>query len=231
MPQIPAVPNPRVEDGYNYEARKGRPMLFQVMKPDVLQPLYTTFLALHINPRSIEERMTKSKNVVMTYGGWVEFVWPDELGSLACESSTGAFFSAESGLTAGNERKARGSSGTQTGGTNPGRRGTMAWERKEDFLELFRANGCVFNSVGQPVIRGRIMCIYDRGIFLGHFTTFEENEDDSHPYSFELSWEFKVESVIYRIPDTASDSSNPSASLDDQPNSFFTKPNKPSEGR
>jgi hypothetical protein len=107
----------------------------------------------------------------------------------------------------------------------------MAWERKEDFLELFRMNGCVFNSVGQPVIRGRIMCIYDRGIFLGHFTTFEENEDDSHPFSFELSWEFKIESVIYRIPDTASDSSNPEASLDGQPNSFFTKPNKPSEGR
>lgn len=221
MPQIPAIPNPRVEDGYNYEARRGRPMLFQVMKPDVLQPLYNTFLALHVSPRSIDEKMTKSKNVVMTYGGWVEFVWPDDLSSLSAEASTGAFFSPESGLTAGNERMARGGNGSQTGGKTPGRRGTMAWERKEDFLELFRMNGCIFNAVGQPVIRGRIMCVYDRGIFIGHFTTFEENEDDSHPFSFELSWEFKIESVIYRIPDQASDASGPSG--------FFTK--APEEGR
>lgn len=219
MPQIPAVPNPRIENSYNYEARRGRPMLFQVMKPDSLSPLYTTCLALHVNPRSIDEKMAKSKSVVMTYGGWVEFVWPDELGSLSCESSTGAFFSPESGLTAGNERASRGG----LGGKTPGRRGTIAWERKEDFLELFRSNGCIFNSVGQPVIRGRIMCIYDRGIFIGHFTTFEENEDDSHPFSFELTWEFKIESVIYRLPDTASTDSGPTG--------LFTKPSPPGEGR
>lgn len=196
--QIPSIPNPRQDRAYNYEARKGRPVLFQVMEPNSLNPLYSTFLALHINPNSIEEKMTKSKNVVMTYGGWVEFVWPDELTTISCEASTGAFFSPESGLTAGNERRARGGSGK-----SPGRRGTIAWERREDFLDLFRANGCVFNAVGQPVIRGRIMMIYDRGIFLGHFTSFEETEDDSHPYTFDLSWEFHVESCVYKIPDTA----------------------------
>jgi len=225
MAQIPATANPRIENSYNYEARRGRPMLFQVMKPDnFLAPLYTTCLALHVSPRSIEERMTKTKNVVMTYGGWVEYVWPDELGSLACESSTGAFFSPESGLTAGNERRGRSSKG----GVSPGRKGTIAWERKEDFLELFRMNGCVFNSVGQPVIRGKIMCIYDRGIFIGHFTTFEENEDDSHPFSFELSWEFKIEHAIYRLPDTATTTSNPSGEAFEN---LFTKATPPGLGR
>lgn len=219
--RIPSVPNPGSEIAYNYEARRGRPMLFQVMKADSLQQLYTTFLALHVSPRSIEERMVKSKSVVMTYGGYVEFVWPDELGSLSGEASTGAFFSPESGLTAGNERRSRGGA---PGGRTPGRRGTIAWERKEDFLDLFRMNGCVFNAVGQPVIRGRIMCIYDRGIFIGHFSTFEEVEDDSHPFSFELTWEFKIEHAVYRLPDTAS-------SVSTGGGQFFAPPKPPAEGR
>ena len=103
------------------------------------------------------------------------------------------------------------------------RRATIAWERKEDFLELFRANGCVYNSVGQPVIRGRIMLVYDRGVFIGHFTTFEEAEDSDHPYSFQLSWEFKIEHAIYRLPTVASKTSGPDG--------LFTKAQKPSEGR
>lgn len=217
--QIPTVPNPDASIAYNYEARRGRPMLFQVMRPDVLQPLYTTWLALHVNPNSLEEKQQKSKSVVMTYGGWVEFTWPDEMGSLSAEASTGAFFSAESGLTAGNERRSRGGGS----GRVPGRRATIAWERKEDFLELFRANGCVYNSVGQPVIRGRIMLVYDRGVFIGHFTTFEEAEDSDHPYSFQLSWEFKIEHAIYRLPTVASKTSGPDG--------LFTKAQKPSEGR
>lgn len=217
--QIPTVPNPDASIAYNYEARRGRPMLFQVMKPDSLQPLYTTWLALHVNPASVDEKQTKSKSVVMTYGGWVEFTWPDELGSLSAEGSTGAFFSAESGLTAGNERRSR-SGGS---GRVPGRRATIAWERKEDFLELFRSNGCVYNGVGQPVIRGRIMLTYDRGIFIGHFTTFEEAEDSEHPYSFQLTWEFKIEHTIYRLPTVASNTSGPDG--------LFTKASKPSEGR
>lgn len=199
--QIRTVPNPDASVAYNYEARRnGKPMLFQVMRPDTLQPLYTTFLALHVNPRSLEERMAHSKTVAMTYGGFVEFHWPDELGSIAAEATTGAFFSPESGLTAGNERLSRGGA---AGGKSPGRRGTIAWERKEDFLELFRANGQIFNAVGQPAIRGRIMCIYDRGIFIGHFTTFDETEDGDHPFTFELSWEFKIEHAVYRLPDAA----------------------------
>lgn len=217
--QIRTVPNPDASVAYNYEARRGKPMLFQVMRPDRMEPLYTTFLALHVNPRSLEERMSQSKTVTMTYGGFVEFVWPEELSSLAAESTTGAFFSPESGLTAGNERSSR-----TGGGTPPGRRGTIAWERKEDFLDLFRMNGQVFNAVGQPVIRGRIMCTYDRGIFIGHFTTFEENEDGDHPFSFELSWEFKIEYAVYRLPDTADPVSQGGSQ-------FFAKPKPPQDGR
>jgi hypothetical protein len=76
----------------------------------------------------------------------------------------------------------------------------MAWERQEDLLDLFHNNGMVYDGNGRPAIRGRIMMIYDRGIYYGFFTTFQVNEDDQHAYSFQLSWEFTVEKTLYRFP-------------------------------
>ena len=191
---LPHVPNPKQEDSYEYYARRGRPMLFQVLDPSTGNPLYPILLALHMNPHSLDEKMTKTKTVVMTFGGWVEFVWPDELDSLSAQASTGAFLSPGAGLAVGGDENI-GSTGLPGG-----RHQTMAWERQEDLLELFRSNGCIYNNVGQPLIRGKVMCIYDRGAFTGLFTTFEINEDDTHPFSFELTWEFKIESMIYSLP-------------------------------
>ena len=76
----------------------------------------------------------------------------------------------------------------------------MAWERQEDLLDLFHNNGMVYDGNGRPAIRGRIMMIYDRGIYYGFFTTFQVNEDDQHAWSFQLSWEFTVEKTLYRFP-------------------------------
>ena len=67
-------------------------------------------------------------------------------------------------------------------------------------LELFRNNGIVYDSNGKPALRGRVMMLYDRGIFTGHFTNFTVDEDDSHAFSFQLSWDFKVEKTLYRFP-------------------------------
>lgn len=189
------TPNPKVEDSEDYKSRGGRPMLFGITSPsDVNEILYPIFLALHMSPESIDEKMTKSKNVVMTYGGFVEFVWPDDLSSLSCSASTGAFMSPEGGLVGASDAPMADSS------FSTGRRNSIAWERQEDFLELFRNNGCVFNSQGQPVLRGRVVCIYDRGMFIGFFSNFEVQEDGENPFTFKLSWEFKIEQTVYKIP-------------------------------
>jgi len=193
--QIPHTENPR-NDEEAYSFRRGRPFLFQVVMPGTNVPLYSHLLALHTNPRSVDEKMTKGKTVVPTYGGFVEFVWPDDFDSISCSHSTGAFISANSnggGLTSGGDIR-------DDNGLSSDRKGTIAWERQEDLLELFHNNGMVYDSHGIPAIRGRIMMIYDRGIFIGYFTTFQVTEDDSHAFSFELSWEFKVEQVLYRFP-------------------------------
>jgi len=183
--QIPHNVNPPIDSSESYTTKRGRPFLFQVTMPGSNTQLYPYLLALHTNPNSVEEKMTKGKTVVPTYGGFVEFVWPDDFDSISCSHSTGAFINSNDsggGLTATRRKE------------------TIAWERQEDLLELFHNNGMVFDGSGRPAIRGRIMMIYDRGIFIGHFTSFSINEDDSHAFSFELSWEFKVEQVLYRFP-------------------------------
>lgn len=215
--QIPFTPNPKASDYDNFSPRRGRPMLFQVADPVHNRPLYPVLLALHIPPQSLSESMQKSKTVAMTYGGFIEWIWPDELDTLSADMTSGAFISPKTGLTAGSPIDA----------LNRGRQGTIAWERQEDLLDLFRSNGKVYNGTGLPVLRGRIMCIYDRGIFAGHFTTFQVNESDDKAYTFQLNWEFKVEQVIYKYPQNA----NPQSSSTNvgQTNGFgsFIQPNPP----
>lgn len=193
---LPTRPNPKADDfsdGYN--PRRGRPVLFQISAPGSLQPLFPFMLALHTNPGSLEERMTKTKNVIPTYGGFVEFVWPDELTTLSASHSTGAFITPDSGLSAGSDK-------LNEQGRLFSRKNSMAWERQEDLLEVFHNNGVVFDSNGLPAIRGKVMMIYDRGIFFGHFTTFQVEENDEKPWTFDLSWEFRAEQTLYLFPTT-----------------------------
>ena len=168
-----------------------RSFLFTISEFTSYDPLYDIALALYVNPNSLDETMTKSKTVSMTYGGFVEFHWPEELDSISAQQSTGGFLSPDFGYTAAPSRK---DSGT---GILSGRRGTLAYERFMDFLELFRNNGIIYDGKGSPVLRGRVIMMYDRGSFLGHFTSFEITEEDTMPFSFNLTWEFKVEKTIY----------------------------------
>ena len=169
--------------------RQGRMFLFTVTRPDATSvPMYPVALALYSNPNSLDEGFSKTKNIVPTYGGYVEFIWPDDLTTVSCSASTGAFINPDVGLT--------GNSGNEYSN----RRRTAAYIWYEDFLELFRTNAMIFDGEGKPAIRGRIMMMYDRGVFLGHFTTFEVTESAESPFTFTLSWTFRIESSAYKFP-------------------------------
>jgi hypothetical protein len=194
---IPHRPNPETGDSSisslsaPFTQRRGQPFLFLILDPNG-QPAFDHVLALHTNPNSVTERMTKSKNVVMTYGGFVEFNWPDELDALSASHSTGAFLGPE-GLVSGFDR-------LDASLDDADRKNTIAWERAEDLLEIFRNNGLIYDGFGKPVLRGTVQLMYDRGIFRGFFTSFSINEDSLNQFSFQLDWEFKVEQTIYRFP-------------------------------
>lgn len=214
---LPITPNPDAAN-FNldsYSGRRGRPFLFQVVAPGTNEPLYPVLLALHVNPEDLEEKMTKVKTVTPTYGGFVEFNWPDDLSTLSANYTTGAFLTPDSGLTSGTDK-------ASNSGIASGRRNSMAWERKEDLLDLFHNNGMVFDGNGLPAIRGKIMLIYDRGIFFGYFTTFEEEETDDHAWSFNLTWEFKVEKTVYRFAPGASQGPSESPQISLFPNPLVT---------
>jgi hypothetical protein len=164
--------------------------MFCVTEPNSLEPLYEVALTLKVNPNSLTENMSKSKTVTPSYGGFVEFIWHDDLTSVSATQSTGGFLSPTLGMTSAQE------------GLNPdagSQQQTVAYERYLDFLELFRMNGMVFDGNGLPAIRGKVMMIYDRGVFYGHFSTFEVVEEDEQPFTFDLSWDFKIEKAIYRF--------------------------------
>ncbi len=210
--ELPNVKNPQQSDAMSARARRGgRPFLFQVTDP-MRQPLYPYLLAAHVNPSDLTEGMNKSKNLVMTVGGFVEFNWPDELTTLSVTSSTGAFLGPNVGLTAGSDDTG-GTSGLPSFATGgKGRHATMAWERQEDLLELFHNNGVIFNGQGQPALRGRVMVIYDRGIYYGHFTHFDVKETDEKAFSFDLQWDFAVEEALYTFPGSTSRNVSPFSS-------------------
>jgi len=186
QPNMRFIANPPYADATKPLPGGFRPILFTVTQIGSNIPMYDVALALHVNPSSIDFRYTKSKNVTPTYGGFVEYIWPDDLDAISAEQSTGTFLHPKQGLVS-----------TQSGNNVDGSHKTMAHERFQDFVELFKNNGMVFDSTGKPTLRGRVVMIMDRGIFFGHFSSFNVTEDATTPFVFSLSWEFKAEQSFY----------------------------------
>ena len=120
--------------------------------------------------------MQKSKQVTITKGGYVEFLWPDDLDSISCSSSTGLFIGKEFGITNINKDK------------------TIAYKKQEELIRLYENNGMVYNQNGTPIVRSSILMIYDRGVYSGHFSNIEITEEANTPFQLNITWNFVVES-------------------------------------
>lgn len=166
------------------ETRRGMmPMAFQVTSPfDYRQSLMPHALVMHVNPSSFSEQHTKKIERVQTRGGWVEQHWGDELTDISASGSTGAFINLYSGLSSVVRQK------------------TIAWDRYRDLYDLYRNNGSIYDPFGNVVLQGKIMLLYDRGTYYGTFRTFEVEETADSPFMFNISWTFKVELVLVKVP-------------------------------
>lgn len=195
MPAIHSPSNPdnfTAEDGptntphYSHGADVRRsfiPMAFQVTSPlDLRRALLPHALVMHVNPSSFSENSTKKKTTIQTRGGWVEQHWGDEMTDISADGTTGAFLNIFTGLA------------------SVVRQQTIAWDRYRDLQDLFRNNGSVFDPMGNVVLQGRIMLMYDRNVYIGFFKTFGVEETDDAPFLFKLSWSFKVTQTIMLIP-------------------------------
>lgn len=154
-------------------------MAFQVTSPfnrrTVLLP---HALVCHINPMNLQESNNQKVERIQTRGGFVEQHWPHDLIEISADQSTGAFMNINTGLTSVLRQR------------------TIAWDKYRDLHDLFKNNGSLHDPQGNIVLQGQIMLMYDRGIYLGTFRSFSMEETDESPFSFQLSWSFKVEQTI-----------------------------------
>jgi hypothetical protein len=137
---------------------------------------------MHISPNSLDESLSKKVERIQTRGGHVEQHWGDELSDMSIQASTGSFMNINTGLTSVLRER------------------TIAYDRYLDLKDLFENNGSVYDPYGSVVLQGKIMMMYDRGTYIGHFTTFKMEETDDFPFAFHLDLSFKVEQTILQIP-------------------------------
>lgn len=159
------------------------PMAFQVTSPfNNRRVLLPHALVMHVNPQNYSENHNKKVDRVQTRGGFCEFHWGDELTDINADGSTGAFMNIYTGLSSVLRQK------------------TIAWDRYRDLHDLYRNNGSVYDPYGNIVLQGNIMLMFDRGTYIGFFRTFEVEETSDQPFMFRISWSFKVEEEIVKIP-------------------------------
>jgi len=166
------------------EKREGFiPLAFQITSPyDEVRALLPHALIAHVNPSSFAETFNKKVERFQTRGGFVEQHWGDDLGEISVDQSTGAFVNLRWGLS------------------SVIRHHTIAWDRYRDLYDLYRNNGSVYDPTGAIVLQGHVMLMYDRGTYLGYFRSFSVEETEESPFAFKLSWTFKVEKTIFKIP-------------------------------
>jgi hypothetical protein len=191
-------PSSNVRYPHPAERRSGAiPMAFQVTSPfDDRLALLPHALVLHVNPQSLSEQHTKKVERIQTRGGWVEQHWGDDLTEISCSGGTGAFVNLYTGLSSVMRQK------------------TIAWDRYRDLYELYRSNGSIYDPFGAIVLQGKIQLLFDRGAYIGTFRSFDVEETEDSPFAFNISWSFKVEVVLARVPGAFPRSASPGLTRD-----------------
>jgi hypothetical protein len=159
------------------------PMAFQICSPyDWKKCLLPHALVLHVNPQSLSESHNHKIERIETMGGFVEQHWPEDLTELSADGTTGAFVNLYTGLSSVNRQR------------------TIAYDRFKDLYNLYRNGGALYAPNGSIVLQGKIVLMYDRGTYIGEFTQFSVEESAMTPFSFTISWSFKVEETLLTIP-------------------------------
>jgi len=186
------VPGTSSEYLHPVDRRKGTiPLAFQITSPfDKRKLLLPHALVMHVNPANLQESHNKKLERFQTRGGWVEQHWGDDLTEISADGSTGAFMHIFTGLSSVLRQR------------------TIAWDRYRDLHDLYLNNAAVHDPFGNVVLQGHVMLMYDRGVYLGHFRTFEVEETDDSPFAFNLNWSFKVEHTVLQMSANVSVASN-----------------------
>jgi len=164
MPSIPLAPK--------YETRRlSINIIEDFYDPVVILPA----LYFQINPQDFQINYAKKTNRYQTFNAFVEEYWGEELDTITCSGSTGAFISEELGLDTINRTK------------------TGSYFKFQDILDIYRNNGNVYNDSGRVLRKGKVVIFFDPGTYFGYFENFSYTESADSPFKFVFNFTFKVQ--------------------------------------
>jgi hypothetical protein len=190
--KIPIFNSAFVSEDDEFNGLGIRPVVFDILGPDLSTSILPEGLrmVLHVNPSSMSFSYAKQIERIQTKGGFVEQHWGEAARSLSLNLATGGFkrlYSGLSNITGG---------GKDVEGT---RRETIAYDKYLDLLALFHNNGSIYDTSGQIALQGIIKVLFDGGIYLGWFSTFNVSEAAEKPYQFDLTAEFTIAHEVMKL--------------------------------
>jgi hypothetical protein len=157
-------------------------MLFEIRDAwdnRVIAPMY-----LVMNPTTLNLETSWLINRYQTRGAWIEEIYGQNLDVISCTGSTGAFI---------------GQGGLISTGGSYGISSTEAWRNFQALLSVYQNNGETFDPRGAVIKVGSVWLIFDQGVYVGYFSEFSFAEEAIKPFSFSLSFTFKVMRTVMGI--------------------------------
>jgi hypothetical protein len=168
-------------------------------------------IRLLINPTTLTSNMAKIINRTQTMTGWVEDHWGEELDTITCQGSTASFVLGSNPLRPTSDMIDRDTARSEfyssvgvddytymmTGLTATYRRNTVSYEQFKKVVDIFQANGCMFDTQGFVRQRNYVQLSYDYSKYKGYFEAFDITEDARNPFRFIYTLTFKSEKTLY----------------------------------
>ena len=176
-------------------------------------------IELMINPASMSTNISKIVNRTQTMTSFVEDHWGEEIDTITLSGFTAAFVTGGTDIysirlneknsptkdylqqTNGTIQGIRGyGSGIhddEIGLTTSQRRKSVSYRHFKRLLDLFRLNGCFFDTFGLVSKRYSIMISYGRAAYRGYFESIDVTETAENPFRFQYTMTFKSQETVY----------------------------------
>jgi hypothetical protein len=173
---------------------------------------------LIVNPSTLSTNISKIINRTQTMTCFVEDHWGEEIDTITLQGFTAAFVTGVQDIytsrvhqnsptkdylerTTGAVQGVRGyGSGIhddEIGLTTSQRRKSVSYRHFKRLIDLFRVNGCFFDSFGMVSKRYYIMINYGSSAYKGFFESIDVTEIGENPFRFQYTITFKSQETIY----------------------------------
>lgn len=144
-------------------------------------------LRLGINPTTVNVNFAKIINRTQTMTSWLEEHWGEELDTITFQGFTAAFV----------YKDVANFSGRGGGLSVENRKKTTSYKEFTNIIDIFKTNGCTYDSMGFVAERLYILITYDYSSYMGYFESIDVIEEANNPFRFNYTITFKAERTVY----------------------------------